>query len=108
MSIELPAPIDLYFTSENTHDPSAIEMCFAADAIVRDEGKTITGVAAIKAWRIESGEKYHHTIEPLSVSALGGKVMGSKRIGLPGNRPEISPLTMTLPPSVETDSGSIV
>ena len=76
---------DLYFTSESSLDPSAIEMCFAADAIVRDEGKTITGVAAIKAWRIESGEKYHHTIEPLSVSALGGKIMGSKRIGLPGN-----------------------
>ena len=75
MSIELPAPIDLYFASENTHDPSAIEMCFAADAIVHDEGKTITGVAAIKAWRVETGEKYRHTIEPLSVSALGGKII---------------------------------
>ena len=75
MRIELPAPIDLYFASENMHDSSAIEMCFAADAIVRDEGKTITGVAAIKAWRVETGEKYHHTIEPLSVSALGGKVL---------------------------------
>jgi hypothetical protein len=75
MSIELPAPIDLYFASENTHDPSAIGMCFAADAIVHDEGKTITGVKAIKAWRVETGEKYHHTIEPLSMSALGGKVI---------------------------------
>jgi hypothetical protein len=75
MSIELPAPIELYFASENTHDPSAIEMCFAADAIVHDEGKTITGVKAIKAWRVETGEKYHHTIEPLSVSAVGGKVI---------------------------------
>jgi len=74
MSIELPAPIGLYFASENTHDPSAIEMCFAGDAIVRDEGKTNTGVAAIKAWRVETGEKYHHTVEPLSVSALGGKI----------------------------------
>jgi hypothetical protein len=75
MSIKLPAPIDLYFASENTHDPAAIDMCFAADAIVRDEAKTITGVAAIKAWRVETGEKYHHTIEPLFVSAPGGKVI---------------------------------
>ena len=75
MSIELPAPIDLYFASENAQDPSAIEMCFAADAIVHDEGKTITGVPAIKAWRVETGEKYRHTIEPLSVSALGGKII---------------------------------
>jgi hypothetical protein len=75
MSIQLPAPIDLYFASENMHDPSAIEMCFAANAIVRDEGKAITGLVAIKAWRVETGEKYHHTIEPLSVSALGDMVI---------------------------------
>jgi hypothetical protein len=75
MSIELPSPIDLYFAPENAHDSSVIEMCFAADAVVHDEGKTIAGVSAIKAWRVETGEKYHHTIEPLSVSALGGKVI---------------------------------
>jgi len=46
MSISLPPPIDLYFTSEKAHDPSAIDRCFAAGAVVRDEGKTIAGVAA--------------------------------------------------------------
>jgi hypothetical protein len=80
MSIALPAPIDLYFASENTHDPSAIDLCFVADAIVHDEGKTITGVAAIKAWRVETGEKYRHTNEPLSVSALDGKVIVTSKI----------------------------
>jgi hypothetical protein len=75
MNISLRAPIDLYFTSENAHDPSAIDRCFAAGAVVRDEGRTITGVAAIKAWRIETGEKYHHTVEPLSVWTRDGKVM---------------------------------
>jgi hypothetical protein len=48
MNIALPAPIGIYFASENAHDPSAIDMCFAADAIVRDEGRTIKGVTAIK------------------------------------------------------------
>ena len=75
MSIGLRPPIDLYFTSENSHDPSAVDRCFAAGAVVRDEGKTIAGVAAIKAWRIETGEKYHHTVEPLSVSTRDGKVV---------------------------------
>src|SRR5262245_7579460 len=85
MSIQLPAPIDLYFSidllyfsyfsSENAHNPTAIAKCFAADAIVRDEGKTIKGVAAIKAWRIETGRKYHHNVEPLSVSTRDGKVV---------------------------------
>jgi hypothetical protein len=42
------APIDVYFASGNAHDPSAIDRCFAADAAVRDEGRTIKGIAAIK------------------------------------------------------------
>ena len=78
MSISLPPLIDLYFTSENAHDPSAIDRCFGAGAVVRDEGKTIAGVAAIKAWRIETGEKYRHIVEPLSVSkvVVAAKVSG--------------------------------
>jgi hypothetical protein len=75
VDIALPAPIDIYFASENAHDPSAIDRCFAADAIVRDEGRTIKGVAAIKAWRVETGEKYHHTVEPLGLSLQGGRVV---------------------------------
>ena len=66
MDITLPAPIDIYFASEKPHDPSAIDRCFATDAIVRDEGKTIKGIAAIKAWRVETGEKHRHTVEPLA------------------------------------------
>lgn len=85
MSITLPPPIDLYFTSENAHDPSAVDRCFAAGAVVRDEGKTITGVAAVKAWRIETGKKYHHIVEPLSVSARDGKVVVTAKVS--GNFP---------------------
>jgi hypothetical protein len=85
MSITLPATIDLYFASENAHDPSVIEQCFAAGAVVRDEGRTITGVAAIKAWRIETGEKYHHVVEPLSVSTRDGKVVVTAKVS--GNFP---------------------
>lgn len=80
MSISLRPPIDVYFTSENAHDPSAIDQCFTAGAVVRDEGKTITGVAAIKAWRIETGGKYHHVVEPLSVSARDGKVVVTGKV----------------------------
>ena len=43
MNITLRPPIDLYFASENAHDSSAIDLCFAVGAVVRDEGKTITG-----------------------------------------------------------------
>jgi SnoaL-like protein len=80
MDITLPAPIDIYFASENAHDPSAIDRCFAADAVVRDEGRTIKGIAAIKAWRIESGEKYRHTVEPRGLSLRDGRVVVMSRI----------------------------
>ena len=68
MAIHLAKPIHIYFASENTHDVGRLDRCFAADAMVHDEGRTIKGIAAIKAWRSETGEKYHHTVEPLSVT----------------------------------------
>ena len=85
MSISLRPPLDLYFTSANAHDPSKIDQCFAVGAVVRDEGKTITGVAAIRAWRIETGEKYHHVVEPLRVSTRDGKVVVTGKVS--GNFP---------------------
>ena len=54
MDITLSSPIDIYFASENAHDPSAIDGCFAADAVVRDEGRTVRAIAVIKAWRVET------------------------------------------------------
>lgn len=85
MGIRLPKPVDIFFASENLHDPTAIDTCFAADATVRDEGKTIEGLAAIKAWRIEAGKKYNHTIEPLTISERDGKVIVTGKVS--GNFP---------------------
>ena len=83
--IHLPRPIDLYFTSENAHDVTALDQCFTANAIVRDEGKTIEGLAAIKAWRIETAKKYGHKVEPLAVSEQDGKVIVTGKVS--GNFP---------------------
>jgi SnoaL-like domain len=91
MSIKLPAPLDSYFASENAHDTSAIERCFATDATVQDEGRTIKGIAEIKAWRLETDEKYHHSVEPLAVSTRDGKVVVTARVS--GNFPG-SPITL--------------
>ena len=85
MAIHLPKPIDIYFASENARDTEGADRCFAVDAIVRDEGRTIEGIAAIEAWRIETGEKYRHTVEPLSVTARDGKTVVTVRVS--GNFP---------------------
>jgi len=91
MTITLPPPVEAYFASENTHDTSAIERCFATDATVRDEGRSIKGIAEIKAWLFETGEKYHHSVEPLAVSTLDEKVVVTGRVS--GNFPG-SPITL--------------
>jgi hypothetical protein len=91
MSIKLPAALETYFVSENAHETSAIESCFATDATVRDEGRSIKGIAEIKAWRFETSEKYLHSVEPLAVSTLDGKIVVTGRVT--GNFPG-SPITL--------------
>jgi hypothetical protein len=80
MGIRLPKPIEIYFASENLHDPTAIDTCFAPDATVRDERRTIEGLEAIKAWRIETAEKYSHTIEPLAMAERDGKIIVTGKV----------------------------
>jgi hypothetical protein len=103
MSIKLPAPLESYFASENAHDTSAIEESFATNATVRDEGRTIKGIAEIMAWRVETGDKYHHSVEPLAVSTRQGKVVVTGRVS--GNFPR-SPIT--LDHIFEIEGGKIV
>ncbi len=80
MGVQLPKPIEIYFASENLHDPAAIDTCFAPDATVSDENRMIEGLAAIKAWRIETGKKYNHTIEPLAIAERDGKVIVTGKV----------------------------
>lgn len=103
ISIKLPAPLESYFASENAHDTSAIEGCFATNATVCDESRNIKGIAEIKAWRVENGEKYRHSIEPLAVSTRDGKVVVTGRVS--GNFPG-SPIT--LDHIFEIEAGKIV
>lgn len=62
--------------------PTAI---MAEDAVVRDEGKTIKGLAAIKRWKAETKKKYQHTVEPLASARKDGKIIVTNR--LTGNFP---------------------
>ena len=85
MSIDLPEPIARCIAAENRGDTTVLEDCFAEDAVVRDEGKTITGLAAIKRWKTEAISRYRHTVEPLTVRQADGASMVTCR--LTGNFP---------------------
>jgi hypothetical protein len=52
---------------------------------VRDEDKTIKGLAAIKRWKAETKKKYQHTVEPLASTEKDDKIIVINR--LTGNFP---------------------
>ena len=81
----LPKPIALYVSAENSGNTKLFDECFAADAIVRDESETHTGLAEIKKWKAETKKKYQHTVDPLSVSERDGRFIVTNR--LTGNFP---------------------
>jgi DNA-directed RNA polymerase subunit F len=85
MSIDLPTPIAIYIAAENRGDTEAMAQCFAEHAVVRDEGQTIEGLAAIKRWKAETKKKYQHTVEPLASIQKDGKTIVTSR--LTGNFP---------------------
>ena len=85
MSVDLPTPISIYIGAENRGDTEALAQCFAEGAVVRDEGKTIEGLAAIKQWNPETRKKYQHTIQPLASFQKDGTTIVTTR--LTGNFP---------------------
>jgi hypothetical protein len=85
MDIELPTPIAIYVAAENQGHTEIVANCFTQRAVVRDEGQTIEGLAAIKQWEAETKRKYQHTIEPLTSAQKDGKTIVTNR--LTGNFP---------------------
>jgi hypothetical protein len=91
MSIHLPHVIELYVKLENSGDVAALAECFAADATVRDEGRTYSGLAAIEGWKAATKRKYNHSVAPLEVVDRDGKTI--LKVELSGKFPG-SPVTV--------------
>ena len=84
MTINLPKPIDAYFAADRG-DSEALARCFTNDAVVKDEGHTYDGLAAIKQWKTDSATKYTYTSEPFACEEKDGKTIVTSR--LTGNFP---------------------
>jgi hypothetical protein len=82
MSVDLPTPIAIYIAAENRGDTEALAQCFAKDAVVRDEGKTIEGLAAIKQWKAET--KKNISTRSSRLRPLRRKARSSSPTGSPG------------------------
>src|SRR6266850_111494 len=73
-SLNLPKPIAAYFTADRG-DGEAVSQCFTENAVVKDEGHTHRGRAAIKAWKTDASTKYEYTCEPFACEEKDGKTV---------------------------------
>ena len=65
-NLKLPEPIATYFAADK-RDEAAVARCFTERAIVKDEGQTYSGVAAIATWKREASARYSYTSEPFAL-----------------------------------------
>lgn len=84
MTLDLPQPVAAYFTADRS-DSEAVAQCFTDNAVVKDEGRTFKGRAAIKQWKEDASAKYRYTSEPSVCDRQDGKVVVTSR--LTGNFP---------------------
>ena len=80
----LPKTIAAYFTVDSG-DGEAVSQCFTENAIVKDEGHTHKGRAAIKKWKTDASAKYQYTSDPLACEEKEGKTVVTSH--LVGNFP---------------------
>ena len=83
-SFNLPKPIAAYFAADRG-DAEAISQCFTDNAVVKDEGHTHKGRAAIKEWKTDASLKYEYTCEPIACEEKEGKTVVTSH--LVGNFP---------------------
>jgi hypothetical protein len=83
-SFNLPKPIAAYFTADKG-DGEALSRCFTENAVVKDEGHTHKGRAAIKQWKTEASAKYEYTSEPFACEEKDRKTVVTSH--LVGNFP---------------------
>ena len=71
----------------DSHAGEAITHCFTEQAVVQDEGRTHSGHAAIKAWKLDASSKYSYSSEPIGLEEkAGGYVVTSRVTGsFPGS-----------------------
>ena len=84
MTLELPEPIAAYFTADKA-DGEAVSQCFTDDAVVKDEGHSYQGRAAIKQWKADASNRYRYTSEPFVYEQVDRKIVVTSR--LTGNFP---------------------
>ena len=64
--LNLPEPIAAYFEADK-RDGQAVARCFTKDGVVKDEGQTHVGLAAIEAWKTAASAQFAYVTKPVSL-----------------------------------------
>ena len=75
----LPRPIAAYFAADKG-DSETVSLCFTEKAVVKDEGHTYKGRAAIQRWKADTSKKYQYTSEPFGCEQKDGKTVVTSRL----------------------------
>lgn len=88
--LSLPDPIAAYFDADK-YGADGVVRCFTNQAIVKDEGRTYEGLAAIAAWKAAASAKYTFVVEPLSLEVKDGRHVVTSRVSgdFPGSMVEL-------------------
>lgn len=89
-TLTLPEPIAAYFAAE--HKPEALAFCFTAQAVMRDDGHSYSGIEAIQAFMAAASAKYSASTVPFALERGDGfQVVRAKVTGnFPGSPVDLS------------------
>ena len=78
--IKLPKPVETYIRAINARDADAFQSSFAQDAVVKDVGREIRGIAAIKEWANHEIFDVNVTLEVMAVVERDGQAILTVKI----------------------------
>jgi len=82
MPLNLPKAVVVYFAADK-QDGEAVAECFTENAIVKDEGHSYHGRAAIKQCKTGASAKYVYTSEPFACERSDRPESSSSQVGSP-------------------------
>ena len=78
--MKLPKPIETYIRAINARDADAFQSSFAHDAVVKDVGREIRGIAAIKEWTNHEIFAVNVTLDVMEVVERDGQTIVTVKI----------------------------
>jgi ketosteroid isomerase-like protein len=76
----LPKPVETYIRAINARDADAFQSSFAQDAVVKDVGREIRGIDAIKKWANHEIFDVNVTLEVMAVVERDGETLVTVKI----------------------------